>query len=40
MINPVCKIQVAQECKDQALELMQGLFAEADPEPDAPQPED
>ena len=40
MMNPVCGILVAQECKDQALELMQGFFDATDPESDAPHPED
>jgi hypothetical protein len=38
MINPVCKIQVAQECKDRALELIQGFFDTTVPESDAEAP--
>jgi hypothetical protein len=39
IINPVCRIQVSQECKDHALELMQGVFGAAAPEPDNLHPE-
>jgi hypothetical protein len=40
MLNPVCKIQVAQDCEAQATEILQGLFAEADTESEAPASEE
>ena len=40
VFNPVCRIQVARDCEAQATKILQGLFAEADHEPDAPASEE